>query len=123
MLFVLARNACILRAGAFQFAMGLLGPPGNLESLGCVPSILNHCPSSAGCSPNDVAGVCALHCQPGCFLARILILIVNEAMELSRDEKRVEGGRMRERKKELLSFHAGHSPCRVGDSIFGSLLS
>lgn len=107
----------------FSLQWDFLGPRGIWRAWGVFPSILNHCPSSAGCSPNGVAGVCALHCQPGCFLARILILIVNEAMELSRDEKRVEGGRMRERKKELLSFHAGHSPCRVGDSIFGSLLS
>ena len=84
------------------------------------PSGLNHHRSSAGCVP---AGRCALCHQPGSCLAGVLVLMVDEAMELSRDEKRVRGGRKAgRRREELLSLHAGASPSRLGDHIFRPLL-
>ena len=56
-------------------------------------------------------------------LAGVLVLMVDEAMELSRDEKRVRGGRKAgRRREELLSLHAGASPSRLGDHIFRPLL-
>lgn len=76
MLFVLAGAVCLLRAGALQCLVGHPQPLWNLTSLGMFP---NHCQSFSRCFP------------AGCDLARILVLIVNETMELSWNKK-VESG-------------------------------